>query len=131
MSYLLSRPSIKARSDPSFINYPESEDIPEELPYPQEYDYLWTEERNSRYEANGILDLMQWFSNDRDRQGIIGTTGTLTAALVAGLVFSGLLLLVVLIPVPRLESDYKCGITTGGQVIFFRGTSITYIPFTG
>ena len=54
MSYPLSRPSVKARSDPSFINYPGSEDIPEELPYPQEYDYLWTEERNSRYEASGI-----------------------------------------------------------------------------
>ena len=75
---------------------------------------------------------MQWFNdNDRDRQGIVGTTGTLTAALVAGLVFSGLLLLVVLIPVPKLESDYKCGITTGGQVFFFIGTLITHIPFTG
>ena len=132
MSYPLSRPSVKARSDPSFINYPGSEDIPEELPYPQEYDYLWTEERNSRYKANGIWDLMQWFNdNDRDRQGIIGTIGTLTASLVAGLVFSGLLLLVVLIPVPKLESDYKCGITTGGQVFFFIGTLITHIPFTG
>ena len=131
MPYPLSRPSIKARSDPSFINFPESENFPEELPYPQEYDYLWTEERNSRYKAKGIWDLIQWFSNDRDRQGIIGTTGTLTAALVAGLVFCGLLLLVVLIPTPRLESDYKCGITTGGQVIFFTGTSITYIHFTG
>ena len=31
MSYHLSRGSIKGSSDPSFINYPGSEDIPEEL----------------------------------------------------------------------------------------------------
>ena len=37
MSYPLSRAFINGSSDPSFINYPASEDIPEELPYPHRH----------------------------------------------------------------------------------------------
>ena len=60
-------------SDPGFIDVLGGEEAIEELPYPQEYDYLWTEERNSLQEGNGILDPSLWFQGAADRQGIAGT----------------------------------------------------------
>ena len=104
-------------SDPGFIDVLGGEEAFEELPYPQEYDYLWTEERNSLQEGNGILDPSLWFQGAADRQGIAGTN-PLAVALVVGIAYSGLLLANSLLnppPKPKLENDDMCGITTGGQ----------------
>ena len=45
-----------------------SEDY-EEFPYPQEYDYLWTEKRNSKYEENRAVRSSWWFRQDELQKG--------------------------------------------------------------
>ena len=107
-------------SDPGFSDVLGGEETIGELPYPQEYDYLWTDERNSREEGNGILDPSLWFQGVADRQGIAAVieTNIFAVALVAGFVFTGLLLANSLLnppPRPKLENYDMCGITTGGQ----------------
>ena len=115
----------------------------EELPYPQEYDYLWTEERYSKFDGNGVgvLSPSWWFRQEEesvDRQGVT-SVNPLVVAFVVGVTFSALLLLAPLLsPLarPKLQNDPMCGIPTGGQVlelllgfhhrinfIFFRQTS--------
>ena len=96
----------------------------EELPYPQEYDYLWTEERYSKFDENGVgvLSPSWWFRQEEeatDRQGVT-SVNPLLVAFVVGVTFSALLLLAPLIsPVvrPKLQNDPMCGIPTGGQVL--------------
>ena len=95
----------------------------EELPYPQEYDYLWTEERYSKFDENGVgvLSPSWWFRQEEkaaDRQGVT-SVNPLLVAIVVGVTFSAFLLLAPLIsPVarPKLQNDPMCGIPTGGQV---------------
>ena len=95
----------------------------EELPYPQEYDYLWTEERYSKLDAKGagVLNPSWWFGQEKkatDRQGVV-SLNPLLVAVVVGVTFSALLLVAPLInppPRPKLENDPMCGIPTGGQV---------------
>ena len=48
----------------------------EELPYPQEYDYLWTEERYTKYQEKsaGVLSPSWWFGRKDEaesRQGVL------------------------------------------------------------
>ena len=96
----------------------------EELPYPQEYDYLWTEERYSKFDENGVgvLNPSWWFRQKEeaaDRQGVT-SVNPLLVAFVVGVTFSALLLLAPLIsplPRPKLQNDPMCGIPTGGQVL--------------
>ena len=95
----------------------------EELPYPQEYDYLWTEERYSKFEGNGagVLSPSWWFGQQdkaEDRQGL-ASVSPLLAAFVVGVAYSALLLLAPLVNPPqrpKLENDPLCGFPTGGQV---------------
>ena len=104
-------------SDSGFIDVLGREDTIKALPYPQEYDYLWTDERNSFQDGNGIWDPSLWFEGTADRQGV-AETNPLTSALVVGIAYSGLLLANALLnppPKPKLENDDMCGITTGGQ----------------
>ena len=97
----------------------------EELPYPQEYDYLWTEERYSKFEENGagVLSPSWWFGQEEgaeERQGLVTSVSPLLAAFVVGVAYSALLLLAPLInppEKPRLENDPLCGFPTGGQVL--------------
>merc|ERR1712037_333946 len=109
--------SLKMASDPGLFDVLGGEEAIGELPYPQEYDYLWTDERNEREEGNGILDPSLWFQGAADRQGVAGTN-PFAVALVVGIAYSGLLLANTLLnppPKPKLENDDMCGITTGGQ----------------
>ena len=112
-------------SDPGFFDVVGGEEAIGELPYPQEYDYLWTDERNSREEGNGILDPRLWFQGVADRQGIgnsislaVAEINIFAVAIVLGFAFTGLLLANSLLnpPLkPKLENHDMCGITTGGQ----------------
>ena len=95
----------------------------DELPYPQEYDYLWTEERYSKYEENssGVLS-PGWLFGRQDeaesRQGV-ASVSPLLVAFVVGVAYSVLLLVAPLINPPdrpKLENDPLCGIPTEGQV---------------
>ena len=96
----------------------------EELPYPQEYDYLWTEERYSKFDGNGagVLSPSWWFRQEEDtvdRQGVT-SVNPLVVAFVVGVTYSALLLLAPLLsPLarPKLQTDPMCGIPTGGQVL--------------
>ena len=95
----------------------------EELPYPQEYDYLWAEERYSKFDGNGagVLSPSWWFRQEEaeDRQGLVSVSPFLVAVVV-GVTYSALLLFAPLInplPRPKLQNDPMCGITTGGQVL--------------
>ena len=104
------------------LHYSFSDDY-EELPYPQEYDYLWTEERYSKFDGNGagVLSPSWWFRQEaaEDRQGLT-SVNPLLVAVVVGVTFSALLLLAPLInplPRPKLQNDPMCGLTTGGQVL--------------
>ena len=110
--------SLKMASDPGFFDVLGGEEAIGELPYPQEYDYLWTDERNEREEGNGILDPRLWLQGAADRQGVAGTN-PLAVAFVVGIAYSGLLLANSLLNPPpkpgKLENDDMCGITTGGQ----------------
>ena len=92
----------------------------EELPYPQEYDYLWTEERYSKFDENGVgvLSPSWWFRQEEDsvdRQGVT-SVNPLVVAFVVGVTFSALLLNVPLISLPKLQNNLMCGIPTGEQV---------------
>ena len=103
--------------DPGFIDVLGEEEAVEEQPFPQEYDYLWTEERNSLQEENGIWDPSLWFQGASDRQGV-AATNPLAVALVVGICYSGLLLANSLLnppEKPKLQNDDRCGITGGGQ----------------
>ena len=95
-----------------------------DLSYTQEYDYLWTEERYSKFDENGVgvLSPSWWFRQEEeaaDRQGVT-SVNPLLVAFVVGVTFSALLLLAPLIsplPRPKLQNDPMCGIPTGGQVL--------------
>ena len=103
----LSPGSPKMASDPGVIDVFWGE---EELPYPQEYDYLWTDERNSLQEGNGIWDPSQWFQGGADRQGV-AEVNPLAVAVMVGIAYSGLLLansLLNPLPKPKLENDDMC-----------------------
>ena len=110
----------------------------EELPYPQEYDYLWTEERYSKFDGNGagVLSPSWWFRQEEaeDRQGLV-SVNPLLVAVVVGVTFSAFLLLAPLLnplPRPKLQNDPMCGITTGGQVFFLDiSISLTLSPSGG
>ena len=104
------------------LHNPFSDDY-DELPYPQEYDYLWTEERYSKYEENsaGVLS-PGWLFGRQDeaesRQGV-ASVSPLLVAFVVGVAYSVLLLVAPLINPPerpKFENDPLCGIPTGGQV---------------
>ena len=105
-----------------------------ELPYPQEYDYLWTEERYSKFDGNGVgvLSPSWWFRQEEesvDRQGVT-SVNPLVVAFVVGVTFSALLLLAPLLsPLarPKLQNDPMCGIPTGGQVSKHLGTHLGII----
>ena len=86
----------------------------EELPYPQEYDFLWTEERYAKFEEIGarVFSPSWWL---KDRQGVI-RLNPLLVAIVVGVTYSALLLLAPLVR-PKLQNDPMCGIPTGGQVL--------------
>ena len=97
----------------------------EELPFPQEYDYLWTEERYSKFDGDGagVLSPSWWFRQEEaeDRQGLT-SVNPLLVAVIAGVTFSVFLLLAPLInplPRPKLQNDPMCGLPTGGQVFFW------------
>ena len=97
-----------------------------DLPYPQEYDYLWTDERNALEEGNGIWDPSLWFQRASDRQGV-ARYNPLVVGFVAGFLYTTLLLVDALLnpieslnEIPRLQEDEMCGITTGGKVRFSR-----------
>ena len=89
----------------------------EELPYPQEYDYLWTKERYAKFEESGARVLSLW---PEDRQGVT-RLNPLLVAIVVGLTYSALLLLAPLVSLlerPKLQNDPMCRIPTGGQFSF-------------
>ena len=94
----------------------------EELSYPQEYDYLWTEERYAKFEESGARVLSLW---PEDRQGVT-RLNPLLVAIVVGLTYSALLLLAPLVrPLeerPKLPDDPMCGIPTGEQFLFGSST---------
>ena len=93
----------------------------EELPYPQEYDYLWTEERYAKFEESGARVLSLW---PEDRQGVT-RLNPLLVAIVVGLTYSALLLLAPLVSPqerPKLQNDPMCGIPTGEQFLFVPST---------
>ena len=103
---------------------PDTPDIPadyEELPYPQEYDYLWTEERDWKYEEHsaGFLSPGWLFGHQDDaeaRQGVVSALPFVLRAILVGVAFSALIFIAPLINPPKLENDPLCGIPTGGQV---------------
>ena len=101
-------------SDPGFYDVLGEDEPVGELPYPQEYDYLWTEERDA---LNLEWNPFKWFRRAEDRQGGAGL-GTLATAFAVGVAYTGLILANSLLnppEKPKLENDAMCGITTGGQ----------------
>ena len=89
----------------------------------EEYDYLWTAERYSKFEENGVGELNPswWLRQEEaeDRQGVT-SVNPLLVAFVVGLTYSVLLLLAPLIRTEarqKLQNDPMCGIPTGGQVL--------------
>ena len=105
------------------------EDTIGELPYPQEYDYLWTDERNAldlQVEEDGIWNPSVWFQGASDRQGVAGYS-PLVIGFISGFLYTVFMLVGFWVnpgarslnETPRLENDEKCGITTGGQVGYF------------
>ena len=106
------------------------EDTIGELPYPQEYDYLWTDERNAldlRAEEDGIWNPSVWFQGASDRQGVAGYS-PLVIGFISGFLYTVFMLVGFWVnpgarslnETPRLENDDNCGITTGGQVRYFQ-----------
>ena len=111
------------------------EDTIGELPYPQEYDYLWTDERNAldlQVEEDGIWNPSVWFQGASDRQGVAGYS-PLVIGFISGFLYTVFMLVGFWVnpgarslnETPRLENDEKCGITTGGQVGYFSERSNT------
>ena len=109
----------------------------EELPYPQEYDYLWTEERYTKYQEKsaGVLSPSWWFGRKDEaesRQGV-ASVSPLLAALVVGVAYSVLLVAGPLLNPPerpKLENDPLCGIPTGGQVLKHFGSEFVTTTFS-
>merc|ERR1712223_467022 len=104
----------KMASDPGFYDVLGEDEPVGELPYPQEYDYLWTEERDA---LNLEWNPFKWFRRAEDRQGGAGL-GTLGTVFAVGVAYTGLILANSLLnppEKPKLENDAMCGITTGGQ----------------
>ena len=101
-----------------------SSDYYEELPYQQEYNYLWTEERYSKFEGNGAGVLSpSWLFGKKEgaeeRQGLTSVS-PLLASIAVGVAYSALFLLVPLVnppQTPKLENDPLCGFPSGGQVL--------------
>ena len=103
---------LKMASDPGFYDVLGEDEPIAELPYPQEYDYLWTEERDA---LNLKWDPFSWFRGAENRQAGVGL-GTLATALVVGIAYTGVIFAnSLLAEKPKLENDAMCGITTGGQ----------------
>ena len=99
-------------SDPGFYDVLGEDESIAELPYPQEYDYLWTEERDA---LNLKWDPFSWFRGAENRQAGVGL-GTLATAMVVGIAYTGIIFANSLLAErPKLENDAMCGITTGGQ----------------
>ena len=99
-------------SDPGFYDVLGEDEPVGELPYPQEYDYLWTEERDA---LNLEWNPFKWFRRAEDRQGVVGLS-TLATAFAVGVAYTGFLLANSLLAErPKLQNDAMCGITTGGQ----------------
>ena len=101
-------------SDPGFYDVLGEDEPIGELPYPQEYDYLWTEERDA---LNLEWNPFKWFRRAEDRQGVVGLS-TLATAFAVGVAYTGIILANSLLNPPerpKLENDAMCGITTGGQ----------------
>merc|ERR1712223_1500314 len=108
----LSAQPLKMASDPDFYDVLGEDEPIAELPYPQEYDYLWTEERDA---LNLKWDPFSWFRGAENRQAGAGL-GTLATALVVGIAYTGVIFANSLLAErPKLENDAMCGITTGGQ----------------
>ena len=107
------------------------EDTIGQLPYPQEFDYLWTDERNALDlhvgEENEIWNPNFWLQGASDRQGVAGYS-PLVIGLLSGFLYTVFMLVGYWVnpgsrslnETPRLENDEKCGITTGGQVRYFK-----------
>ena len=117
-------------SDPGFYDVLGEDEPVGELPYPQEYDYLWTEERDA---LNLEWNPFKWFRRAEDRQGGAGI-GTLATAFAVGVAYTGLILANSLLnppEKPKLENDAMCGITTGGQASSSSSTlfKIKYLKF--
>ena len=111
-------------SDPGFYDVLGEDEPIAELPYPQEYDYLWTEERDA---LNLKWDPFSWFRGAENRQAGVGL-GTLATALVVGIAYTGIIIANSLLAErPKLENDAMCGITTGGQVWRTEETNDFYI----
>ena len=112
-------------SDPGFYDVLGEDEPIAELPYPQEYDYLWTEERDA---LNLKWDPFSWFRGAENRQAGVGL-GTLATALVVGIAYTGVIFANSLLAErPKLENDAMCGITTGGQASSSSST-LTYLIF--
>ena len=113
------------------------EDTIGELPYPQEYDYLWTDERNALDlhvgEENEIWNPNFWLQGASDRQGVAGYS-PLVIGFLSGFLYTVFMLVGYWVnpgarslnETPRLENDDKCGITTGGQVRYFHRSQLRY-----
>ena len=113
-------------SDPGFYDVLGEDEPIAELPYPQEYDYLWTEERDA---LNLKWDPFSWFRGAENRQAGVGL-GTLATVLGVAIAFTGIYVANFLLA-PKLESDAMCGITTGGQASSSSSTlfKIKYLKF--
>ena len=115
-------------SDPGFYDVLGEDEPIAELPYPQEYDYLWTEERDA---LNLKWDPFSWFRGAENRQAGVGL-GTLATAMVVGIAYTGIIFANSLLAErPKLENDAMCGITTGGQASSSSSTlfKIKYLKF--
>ena len=129
-------------SDPGFYDVLGEDEPVGELPYPQEYDYLWTEERDA---LNLEWNPFKWFRRAEDRQGgagiglatafAVGVVATAFAVYTAvGVASTGIILANSLLnppEKPKLENDAMCGITTGGQAscVSFTRSNISISPF--
>ena len=113
------------------------EDTIGELPYPQEYDYFGTDERNALDlhvgEENGIWNPKFWLQGASDRQGVAGYS-PLVIGLLSGFLYTVFMLVGYWVnpgvrslnETPRLENDEKCGITTGGQVRYLHRSQLIH-----
>ena len=101
---------------------------PEELPYPQGFDHLSTEERNNLFGEDQIKKPDFWGATVQSRaedrlqpsvvrQSVAGpSTFDLRSALGLALIFGAVLIMTLPVPQQQLQSHPRCGITTGGKV---------------
>ena len=122
-------------SDPGFYDVLGEDEPIRELPYPQEYDYFGTDERNALDlhvgKENEIWNPNFWLQGASDRQGVAGYS-PLVIGLLSGFLYTVFMLVGYWVnpgvrslnETPRLENDEKCGITTGGQVRYFQKSQL-------